>query len=171
MHAWLAGAIPALVLVHVLSAFAFALVHGPSVYVLWALRTEQDPARMGALLDLSRRSNGGSWVAYMALGLSGLALALVEHTWREPWVWASAILLVLLTLAMSAMGARAFNHARHALGLAWFSGRGVEAATGVVDGPLLEDARRRIRGSAPALVLLGSVGLGLLVWLMVRRPG
>lgn len=170
MHAWLAAALPALVLVHVVSAFAFALVHGPSVFALWSIRGERDPARLAALLDLSRRANGASWSTFMVLGLSGLALAFAEHTWREPWVWGSAVVLVLLTLSMSFLGAQPFNHMRGALGLEWFTGKGVEPATGVVDLAALEKAHAMVRVRGPWVTAVGLVGLALLVWLMVARP-
>lgn len=170
MHASLAQALPALVLVHVLSAFAFVLVHGPSVFALWALRRERDPARVAALLDASRAASSATWAASAAVGTTGLLLAAIQHAWRLSWVWGSIALFVLLAISMSLLGARPFNHARHALGLRWFDGSRSRAPTGVVDAAALEDALRMVRARAPALMATGLVGLAALVLLMVAKP-
>lgn len=170
MHPYLGDALPWLVLAHVLSAFAFALLHGPSVLALVMLRSERELAKVQTLLVLSRRASEISWVAWIALGLSGLALAATMHAWGEPWVWGSIVLLALVTGLMSPLAARAFNEARSAAGLPWFDGRRVRPA-GPVARDDLDAALARIRARGPAILLLGVGGLGALVWLMVARPG
>lgn len=171
MHAYVGPALPWLVLAHVLGAFFFVLVHGASVYAMWQLRREREPARAAALLDLSSAATSASWNAFGALALSGLAVALAEHTWREPWVWGSALLLVAIALSMSILAARPFNHARHALGLKWFDGRRTQPETRIVDAAAFEAALARIRARVPLVMAIGVVGLALLVWMMVARPG
>lgn len=171
MHPWLSAALPWLVPLHVAAAFAFVLVHGPSVFALWELRTARDPARIAVLLDLSGRGNAASWVAYAALGVTGLLLAAIQHAWGLPWVWGSIALVVALTLAMSLLGARPFNHARAALGLRWFDGKRTREPTGIVDAAALEQAMTMLRARAPALMVVGVAGLAGLVLLMVARPG
>lgn len=171
MHAYLGDWLLWFVLAHVASAFAFVLVHGPSVYALVGLRREHEPARIGALLDLSQSAVGASWTSFGALALTGLVLAVVEHTWRAPWVWGSALLLAALALSMSLLAARPFNHAREALGLPWFDGKRQRARTGIVDPEALARAMASIRARAPWVIASGALGLAALVALMVMRPG
>lgn len=169
MHSYVGDWVRALVLAHVLSAFAFAVLHGPSVAILWRLRTERSLPRVQALLDMSRAWSTYSWVGWVALAVTGVALALAEHTWRAPWVWGSALVLVVVSLAMSPLAARPFNEARHAAGLPYFDGRGMTRA-GPVDDKELEVALGVIRRRSALIAAVGVVGLAVLVWLMVSRP-
>lgn len=171
MHAWIGPALPALVTLHAIAAFLFILVHGPSVYAMWTLRTERDPARVATLLDLSGSAILHTWIAVALLATTGAALAAATHAWREPWVWGSAILLVGVSASMSLMASRPFNHARHALGLRWFDGRRGQPATGLVDAPAVERALAMVRARAPATLAIGLIALAAMVWLMVARPG
>lgn len=94
---------------------------------------------------------------------------LVEHTWRQAWVWSSIVVLVLVAGSMSAFGARPFNHVRHALGLPWFDGKGVQPGGGPEDH---DEMRRRLDALRVWPMLVAGVGgYALLVWLMVMRPG
>lgn len=171
VHPYLGGALPTLVLLHVLAAFFFVLVHGPSVYAMWQLRRERDPVRAGALLDLSSAATGATWNAFGALALTGILVALAEHTWRLRWVWGSAVLFVAVSVSMSLLGARPMNHARGALGRKWFDGKRTQPETGIVDAPAFERATAMILARAPYVMIIGVGGLAGLVWLMVARPG
>lgn len=170
MHPWLAAALPALVLLHILCAFGFVLAHGPSAYAMWRLRVEREPPRAAALLDMSTAATAAGWATLALLGVTGALLASAEHTWGLAWVWGSAAVLVAVSLSMSLLAARPFNEARHALGLRWFDGKRQREATHVVDEPAFHDALRTIRARAPAVLGIGVAGLVALVWLMVDRP-
>lgn len=159
-----------LILAHVLAAFLFVLMHGPSIAAMLRLRTERDLAAVRALLDTSRAWSQSSWGAWSFLALTGLLLALVEHTWRLPWVWGSALLLILVTGAMSPLAAAAFNEARAAAGLPYFNGRRMQPAA-PPDEPALRVALARIRARSGPVAIVGTAGLVLLVWLMVAKPG
>ncbi|HUR67651.1 MAG TPA: hypothetical protein VM370_00265 [Candidatus Thermoplasmatota archaeon] len=170
MHGYLAPWIRALVVAHVASAFAFVLLHGPSIAAMMRLRTERDVGAVRALLDMSRAWSGWSWAAWASLATSGAALAASEHTWARPWVWGSIVVLVLVTGSMSPLAARAFNHAREAAGLPWFDGKGVREPK-PVDPRALEAALATIRARAAAVLAIGAIGLAALVFLMVAKPG
>lgn len=171
VHSWLGAWLAPLALLHMLAALLFALLHAPSVHAMWALRAESDPARVGTLLDRSRRASAGSWIAFALLALTGTLLAAAQHAWARPWAWGSAIALVAVSLPMSLLAARPFNHARDALGLRWFDGTRVREPTGRVDAEALAAALRSIRARAPATTALGAAGLAAIGWLMVVRPG
>ena len=170
MHPYLGAWYQTLVLLHVVSAFLFVLVHGPSIAALWRLRVERELPAVRALLDMSRAWSGYSWMAWGFLAVTGSALASVRHGWRAPWVWGSVVVLVLVSGAMSPLAARAFNEARHAAGLPYFDGKGMQPAR-PPDERALASALAVIRERSLAIAAIGFVGLALLVWLMVERPG
>lgn len=170
MHAWLAAWVPTLVVLHVLSAFAFVLVHGPSIAAMFALRHERELARVQALLEMSRRWSAYSWGAWVFLAGTGALLAFAGHRWGAPWVWGSAVVLVLVSGIMSPLAARRFNEARACAGLPWFDGKGVRPP-GIVQPEGLRKALADIRDVTPVVTAIGAVGLALLVGLMVLRPG
>lgn len=169
MHPYLGEWLRWIVLVHVLAAFAFALLHGPSVFAMFMLRSERELAKVQALLMISRRSSELSWIAWGLLALSGAALAAAEHAWSRPWVWGSIVVLVLVSGIMAPLASRAFNEARHAAGLPYFDGKGVRAPVPPVRADLAA-ALATIRARTPALTAIGVGGLAILVWLMVARP-
>ena len=170
MHPYLGDALRWLVLAHVVAAFFFVLFHGPSVYVMWRLRREREPVRVAALLDLSSASMGASWNAMGALAITGALLAATEDTWTLWWVWGSIVVLVVVSLSMSWLAARPFNHARSALGSRYFDGRRMQEETRVVDEAAFPAALRMIRARTPGALAIGAMGLLALVWLMVERP-
>lgn len=158
------------VLAHVLSAFAFLVLHAPSMAAMLRLRRERDPAAVRALLEMSRAASGWAWAAWAFLAGTGAALATLEHAWTRPWVWGSVVVLVLVSGLMSPLAAQAFNEARHAAGLPWFDGKGVRPA-GTADPEALARALDVVRRRALGVALLGAAGLAVLTWLMVARPG
>lgn len=170
MHAILGSAIPTLVLLHVLSAFAFVLLHGPSVAAMLMLRRERELARVQTILTMSRQASELSWTGWGALAITGGLLAFAQHTWGQPWLWGSIVVLVLVTGSMSPLAANAFNHAREAAGLPWFDGRHRRPAC-APEPAALTAALDRIRARTLPVMLIGVVGLAVLVWLMVARPG
>lgn len=156
-----------LVFLHVASAMGLLLAHGGSATAMLRLRHENEVERVKALLELSGSTLALTWVALLALGLTGVLLMLIEHTWRLAWAWGSIIVLAALSASMSALGARPFNRMRHAAGLPWFDGRRRQAG-GAIDPEAVERERARLR---PRLLLaLGLLGYALLLWLMMFRP-
>jgi uncharacterized membrane protein len=158
-----------LVFLHVLSAFAFLLFHGPSIFAMMLLRRERDVAKVRALLEMSRYASGLSWASWAFLALTGALLTLIEHTWKLPWVWGSLLVLVFVTGVMSPLAASAFNHARGAVGLPWFDGKRMQPA-GPGDPAAVGPALDRIRARAPLVLAIGTAGALALVWLMSYKP-
>jgi hypothetical protein len=158
---------PWLVLLHVSGGFAFALAHGVSAFAALRLRTERDPARVTALLDLSKYTLPISDVAILVLLASGIAAGFVGGYWDRLWIWISIGVLVFLFLFMSIRGVQHHDAIRHALGLAGFYDK--------KNAPLAEAdpaALARALGSSRAVELatVGGIGLLIILWLMVVKP-
>jgi hypothetical protein len=169
MHDWTGGAFPyrSIVVVHVASALAFALLHGGSAFVALRLRRERRMEVVRALLELSGSSQGASAVALVVLGLSGLALSAQAHNWRATWVWGSMVALFVLAAAMSILGGEPLRRVRAFVGMPP-PDRPADAPP-----PPDEAAMRaeldRFRGGW--LFTVGLAGMAILAWLMVAKPG
>lgn len=158
---------PWLQLLHVAAGFAFALAHGVSAFTALKLRGERDPARVTALLDLSKYSLPVSSLALLVLLLSGIASGFVGNYWGHLWIWLSIAVLVVLFVFMGIRGTRHQDEVRHALGVAGFydkKGAAVPEPDPAALARLLDSPR------AVELAAVGGIGLLVLLWLMVVKP-
>ena len=157
---------PWVVVLHVFAAFLFVLGHGASAVVAFAIRAEREPIRIAALLDLSSRSIGVTYLGLLVLLLAGIAAGIMHDWFGRGWIWAALGLLILIIVAMYAVATRYYAGLRLALGQ---PGRG---ETGPPPTPVsqaelvvLLDSRR-----PEALAAIGIGGLLIIVWLMVVKP-
>ncbi|MGH2581708.1 MAG: hypothetical protein ACRDFQ_02275 [Anaerolineales bacterium] len=160
---------PWIVFLHVFSGFVFFLSHGASAFVLMKMRTEKDPERLKALLDL--RAYAERWMGWSAgiLFLSGIVAGFMGRWWGTGWIWVSLVLLVLISFAMTFMGRFYFERVRKALGLeSW--------APGTKRGEITKPASAAelaavLEAGNPGLVAgIGLLGLAIIVWLMMFKP-
>jgi len=158
---------PWLILLHVTAGFTFALAHGVSAFTTLKLRSERDPARVSALLDLSKYSLPISDIALLVLLASGIAAGFVGSYWGELWIWASIGVLVFLFIFMSVRGVQHHDAIRHALGTVGFYDK-KGAPVPEPDPAALASALDSPRGLELAAV--GGIGLLILLWLMVVKP-
>jgi hypothetical protein len=158
---------PWLVLLHVTAGFTFALAHGVSAFTTLKLRGERDPARVMALLDLSKVTLPISDLAILVLLASGIAAGFVGSYWGQLWIWVSIGVLVFLFIFMSIRGVQHHDAIRHALGLAGFYDK-KNAPVPEADPAALAKALDSPR--ALELAAVGGIGLVVLLWLMVVKP-
>lgn len=158
---------PWLLLLHVSAGFTFALAHGVSAFTTLKLRGERDPARVTALLDLSKFSLPISDLAILVLLVSGIAAGFVGGYWGHLWIWISIGVLVFLFIFMSVRGVQHHDAIRHGLGLAGFYDK-KNAPLPEADPAALAKALDSPRGLELAAV--GGIGLLVLLWLMVVKP-
>lgn len=158
---------PWLVFAHILGAFAFVLAHGVSVVVTLKLRRERDPARVAAMLDLSRSTVILATSAVAFLLLTGIAAGFVGGYWGRIWIWASIAILVLLFLYMGFRGTKYHDAVRHAVG-----------SIGIYDHKMTEApppdpaALAQLLDSPRAMELaaVGGIGLVAILYLMAFKP-
>jgi hypothetical protein len=162
---------PWLVLSHVLAVLAFVLVHGASAIVAFRLRSERDPVRVRALLELSNAYLNWMYGALLILLLSGIAAGIVGGWWTSGrlWLWASLALLVAVFVGMYAVAAPHFEALRHAVGLATYQDirEQRDPPPPVTDGELATLLESR-RPAAVAMIGLG--GIALITALMILKP-
>jgi len=156
-----------LVLLHVIAGFAFALAHGVSAFVAFKLRGEREPARVSALLDLSKTALPVSDIAILVLLATGIAEGFIGDWWGQAWIWVAIAVLVFLFIYMSTRGVMHIDKIRHAIGQAGFydkKGAPVPEADPAALVVLLDSPR------VMELAAVGLIGLAVILWLMVVKP-
>src|SRR5512143_2230695 len=91
---------------HVFSVLIFYVAHGTSMAVAFKLRTEKNPDRLRALLDVSRWSLMPMSASLLALLVLGLILTFMGHWQGKVWPWLSLVLLLAMGVWMT-MNSRA----------------------------------------------------------------
>jgi hypothetical protein len=150
---------------HVGVVLVFMLLHGVHVTVTWKKRWQSDPSQHLALFE---PLSDVRWLRYSALGVvgSGLLLVALLNAWTAIWIWASLALLVVIWLTMYVWGGAYYNATQQTAEAALAaSGTPTEAETRAAFD------RARMSWLVPAMTVVGLGGVGVILWLMVFRPG
>jgi hypothetical protein len=162
------------VFAHVLAVFGFLIAHGASAAVIFRLRRERDVSTIRVLLDLSRRANGVANACLLLLVAAGVAAGFMGGWWGRYWIWAALGALILLSVAMFAIGSGPLTRVRQLIDLeeAVRMNRGRPPAQLVVSGALVEEEDAKLLAATrPVLVtVIGASGLAIILWLMMFKP-
>ena len=154
-----------IVLLHVVGAFVFALSHGVSVAVAFAIRGG-GRERVVTLLELSQLAVGGLYVGLLLLLVGGVWAGFAGGHWSRGWIWAALGVLVAILVAMYAIATPYYGTLRVAAGAAVVPAQRDRAGdVGPDDLPRLTASLRPF-----ALAAIGGVGLLVILWLMVVKP-
>jgi MFS family permease len=159
---------PWIVLLHVLGAFGFALAHGASAFAAIQIRSERDPARVAALLDMSGMSLGLMYGSLLILLIGGITAGFMGGFWGSLWIWVAIGVLVLVIGAMYPLGSTHYANVRRAVGL--------KAYNDPKDTPPSEplppaELEQLLSSNRPfVLAAVGGIGLVVIIWLMVVKP-
>lgn len=160
----------ALLYLHVASVLAFLLFHGVSASVMFALRREEDPQRVEALLALRDRStNWWGWPMVVML-LSGIGMGFMGRWWGDGWIWASLGAFLAILFAMSGFGRVYLDRIWHALDPTGHNPPTKKDDRGGVPASTAELASILTAGRPVLLTVVGVFGLGLILWLMMFKP-
>jgi hypothetical protein len=160
--------LPWIVFIHIVAAFGFVLSHGVSAFVAFRVRAERDPARIGALLDLSSTSLGAMYTSLLFLFVFGILAAIVGGYFSQRWPWAAIVTLVIVAGAMYPLATEHYTRVRRAIGQKTQRdkpGDPVPIALDAAGIAAVLDNRR-----PEAITAVGGIGLLVLLWLMVLKP-
>lgn len=160
---------PWVVALHVLGAFLFVFGHGASAFSALRLRRERDPARIGAMLEVSAASYAAMGIGWLVLLAAGVVATFMAGLWGEPWIWASLALFVILTGYMTPRAAGWTRTVRHAIGQKAPYGERKDAPDPAPASP--EELERIL--TSPRMfevTLVGGIGLSAIILLMVLKP-
>jgi hypothetical protein len=152
---------PWFVLIHLLGLSLFLAGHGVAMFLSFRVRRARDRERGAELLMLSGQGSQVSLLGLLILALGGLAAAWVGGLLLAPWVVASYVVLVVVYVLMGAIASPYYYGLRNGL-------TGRRGAASIDDAELF----RRLDSRRPdALAVIGTIGLVVLIWLMVLKPG
>jgi hypothetical protein len=149
------------VFTHLVGLVLFVFAHGASAFASYQIRSLRDPMAIGGYLTLSLQAVRTSYVGLVVLIIGGAGAATVNGLWGQAWVWGSVIVLILVLLGMWIVGSRYYMNLRKML-------LGSEGKPPISE----EDLATYLRSRVPdTLAAIGALGLLVLVWLMVMKPG
>ncbi len=147
-------------ILHIIGVLGFVGAHGATVAAASRIRRERDPARIQALLGLSRSSRPVMYASLLLLVVSGIITGIQGGWWGQAWIWGSVGLLVVLIAAAFPLAVPHYLRVRRAMD-ATLSG----------EGPPPEELDRLLRSSRPIWILvIETVGVVVIVYLMVVKP-
>jgi hypothetical protein len=155
------------VFLHVLGAFAFVLAHGVSMITSFRLRSERDPTRQAALLELSGTGIGLMYIGLGLLLLAGIVAGFMGGHWGRLWIWAALGILVLVIAVMYVVATPFYGRMRAAAGVP-----GTEQTAAKLSPPATPpDLEQLATSNRPMLLaVVGGLGLAVIVWLMLFKP-
>jgi hypothetical protein len=160
--------LPWLKFIHIAGAIAFVAGHGVSMLVAFRLRSERDPARMLALLDLSAESLGLATIGLLVLLVAGIVDGIVAGYFGQLWIWIALIGLIAIGSSMTPLASGHFNAIRAALGQRT---RGLKATDPDPVPQPIEDVLALASSHRPeVLAIVGGGGLLVILWLMTFKP-
>jgi hypothetical protein len=143
------------VFVHISGALGFLAVHGVSAGVAFRLRREHEPDRVRALLALSAATRPWMYASLSVLLAGGIVAGSLGSWWGDSWIWEAVVLLTLLVVGAVPLAVPYYRRVRK-----------------LAAGPGSEDLARVLQSPRPIVIaVVESVGLLLIVYLMVLKPG
>jgi hypothetical protein len=149
------------VFAHLVGLVLFVFAHGVSAFVSWQIRTLRDPAVITGYLAMSQQATRVAYVGLLVLLIGGAGAATEAGLWPKPWVWGSVIVLIAVFVGMYALAASYYYKLRDLL-----AGKEGQPPIGAEGLAAYLDSRR-----PEAIAGVGALGLLVLVYLMVVKPG
>jgi hypothetical protein len=152
-----------LVPLHVLSALALLASHGTSMFSMYRIRrVGLNREKIAELIAFSGSTVIPMYVSLGFLLATGIAVALKFHYLNEPWILWSILILVGVLVSMYALARPYFSRLTAACAI---------RSSGV---PRVSDEELKELVEAPRahlITLIGVVGLAVIVFLMINKPG
>ena len=116
----------------------------------------------------SQSAIGIMYIGLVLLLVGGIAAGFSGAFWGQLWLWAAIGVLLVIAVAMYAMGTTFYMRLRTGLGIPAADGKVRESK----EAPLSQvQVDAMLDSSRPyVLALIGGIGLAIIVWLMVAKP-
>lgn len=157
----------ALLFFHVLSAFAYFLLHGAVASVSYALERETNPNRKAVFDSVLNLTYRWSPFSLLALLLTGVVLSFMGRYWTDGWVWSSLGILVLTGILMFIVGGIHLSLRFMSDETEYPSDLPAEGQRGYSLVVLV----RRLGSRVPTLLTAaGVLAMGFILWFMMFKP-
>jgi hypothetical protein len=158
---------PWFVFTHLIGLVIFVACHGVSMFVAFRVRANRHarPA-VAAAMEASSAAIGPMYIGLLLLAVGGLGAAIAVDIWSQSWVVASIVVFIVVIGAMYMIATPYYRSVRVAAGVS-IQGKPQEAPPASD-----EELARLLDSRRPELLMaVGGVGLVVLLWLMVLKPG
>lgn len=153
---------------HIVAVILSLAAHGVSAFAMFRVRTERDPARLAAILDLSSGSLMLASIGLLVAIALGIIAAVVGDHFTKFWPWASIIITIVVIGAMTPLAGIPMNNVRKTLGLRVQGDKPTDPPRQPGSTEELAAALARIRPELPATIGIG--GIVILAFLMRVKP-
>ncbi|MFL5686437.1 MAG: DUF2269 family protein [Chloroflexota bacterium] len=151
------------VFAHLAGLVLFAISHGASAFMAFRLRSAPDAPTARAILAMGQLSITPMYIGLLLLIIGGLGAAFAGDLWGRPWLIASVIVFIAVLLVMWIVASPYYMRLRKSL---------EEPAPDAATTMTWDDVKVQLDTRRPEVLLsVGTIGLLLLVWLMVIKPG
>jgi hypothetical protein len=157
----------ALLFLHLLSAFAYFLMHGAVASVAFGLKRETESVRREAFDPVLNLTYRWAPISLISLLLSGLLLSFMGRRWAEGWVWGSLGVLVAIGILMFVFG-KIYFYLRFASDEAEFPSALPEKGDRLY--PLVVMVRRLGTSVPMLLTVTGMLSMAIILWFMMFKP-
>jgi uncharacterized membrane protein len=154
--------------IHVAASVTFIMGHGGAVAFSFRVKKEKELERVRAMLDLSQSMWGVYMLSWLVLMIGGIINGFMGKWWSQGWIWASLVLMLVITVWMFILGFKNYHPLRKAFGMPYRGTKGEFPA----EEPLPEEERTAlIAATRPMeLLVIGYGGYVLILWLMIFKP-
>ncbi len=161
---------PWFLFLHILFAVMFFFAHGASLAVAFRLPVERDPKAREALLAITGITIAPMFGGFFGMGVFGVALGVIDSSWKQGWWWLSIILMLGVFVWMMWYSRKFYSPIRKALGVMYISGFANEnPASRIYAGR--EEVDRLIALTNPRLLIWVSfIITALVLYLMTFKP-
>jgi hypothetical protein len=151
------------VFAHLAGLVLFAISHGASAFMAFRLRSAPDAPTARAILKMGQLSITPMYIGLLLLIIGGLGAAAAGDLFGRPWVIASIVVFIAVLLVMWIVASPYYMRLRKSL---------EEPAPDGAATMTWDDLKGQLDTRRPEILLsVGTIGLLLLVWLMVIKPG
>jgi hypothetical protein len=153
------------VLVHVLAVIAFAGCHGVSMFALYRIRSMGlDRARIADMIAFSGTTTRPMYISLAVIVVAGVVLSVQGKWLGDWWLWLAIAVLVVTTVLMTLIAKPYFQRITAACAI---------RPSGVprVSDEELQELVAGPKSKAHLITTIGVVGLVLILYLMVAKPG
>ncbi len=157
-----------LIFLHLLSIITLFLAHGTSAIMTFQIRKETNFDRIRAMLDLSWSTMVLMGVSFLVMGLTGIILPFLIHSWNKGCIWASIVLMLFVFIYMAMFNETRYKQLRRLVGLPYM--RGNKELPAEPPSSPEEVAALLKKTSITPLVIVGYVIPVFVLWLMVFKP-
>lgn len=151
------------VVLHILAVAAFLLAHGVSMFALYRIRAlDLDRARIVDTITFSGATTRPMYLSLIVLVVAGFVAGYQGKWLNDWWIWIAVAVLVATTALMTMIAKPYFKRITAACAM---RPSGVPRTSDEELGELMRSSKAHV------ITAIGVVGLAVIIWLMVSKPG